>query len=111
MNPFQWIVYFTLKQEDISRPKKPLGKTRETDNEVRRSKEAEMKRKFNRNKKEAHNSRRHPAKLSNILCVSNNNNEKSYDTFNICNPDHNISKLYNVLGQVRSVTSKMKLDI
>ena len=53
---------------------------------------------------------RHPAKPSNILGVSNNN-EKSYGTFNICNPDHNISKLYNVLAQVRSVTSKMKLDI
>ena len=35
------------KQEDLHRPEKPLEKTR--DNEARISKEAEMKRKFNRN--------------------------------------------------------------
>ena len=39
------------KQEDLHRPEKPLEKTRETDNEARISKEAEMKRKFNRNQK------------------------------------------------------------
>ena len=39
------------KQEDLHRPEKPLQKTREIDNEARISKEAEMKRKFNRNQK------------------------------------------------------------
>ena len=39
------------KQEDRHRPEKPLEKTREIDNEARVSKEAEMKRKFNRNQK------------------------------------------------------------
>ena len=39
------------KQEDFDRPEKLLEKTREIDNEARRSKEAEMKRKFNRNQK------------------------------------------------------------
>ena len=39
------------KQEDFPRPEKPLEKTREIDNEVRISKNAEMKRKFNRNQK------------------------------------------------------------
>ena len=39
------------KQEDFGRPEKPLEKTREIDNEARISKEAEMKRKFNRNQK------------------------------------------------------------
>ena len=39
------------KQEDFHRPKKPLEKSREIDNETRISKEAEMKRKFNRNQK------------------------------------------------------------
>ena len=39
------------KQEDFYRSKKPLEKTREIDNEARISKEAEMKRKFNRNQK------------------------------------------------------------
>ena len=37
------------KQEDFRRPEKPLEKTRETDNEARISKIAEMKKKFNRN--------------------------------------------------------------
>ena len=37
------------KQEDVHRPEKPLEKTREIDNEARISKEAEIKRKFNRN--------------------------------------------------------------
>ena len=40
-----------FKQEDFHRPKKPLEKTREIDNEARLSKKAEMKRKFNRNQK------------------------------------------------------------
>ena len=39
------------KQEDFGQPEKPLEKTREIDNEARISKEAEMKRKFNRNQK------------------------------------------------------------
>ena len=39
------------KQEDFHRPEKPLEKSREIDNEARISKEAEMKRKFNRNQK------------------------------------------------------------
>ena len=39
------------KQEDLNRPEKPLEKTREIDKEARISKEAEMKRKFNRNQK------------------------------------------------------------
>ena len=39
------------KQEDLYRPEKPLEKTREIDNEARISKEAKMKRKFNRNQK------------------------------------------------------------
>ena len=37
--------------EDFHWPEKLLGKTREIDNEARISKEAEMKRKFNRNQK------------------------------------------------------------
>ena len=37
------------KQEDFNRPEKPLEKSREIDNEARISKEAERKRKFNRN--------------------------------------------------------------
>ena len=39
------------KQEDFHRPEKPLEKMREIDNEARTSKEAEMKRKSNRNQK------------------------------------------------------------
>ena len=39
------------KKEDFHRPEKPLEKSREIDNEARISKEAEMKRKFNRNQK------------------------------------------------------------
>ena len=39
------------KQADFHLPEKPLEKTRETDNEARISKEAEMKRTFNRNQK------------------------------------------------------------
>ena len=39
------------KQEDLHRPERPLEETREIDNEARISKEAEMKRKFNRNQK------------------------------------------------------------
>ena len=39
------------KQEDFYRPEKPLEKTRKIDNEARITKEAEMKRKFNRNHK------------------------------------------------------------
>ena len=39
------------KQENFHRPEKPLEKSREIDNEARISKEAEMKRKFNRNQK------------------------------------------------------------
>ena len=40
------------KQEDFGRPEKPLGKTREIDNEARISKKAKMERKFNRNQKQ-----------------------------------------------------------
>ena len=39
------------KQEDFGRPEKPFEKTRELDNEVRTSKKAKMKRKFNWNQK------------------------------------------------------------
>ena len=39
------------QQEDFHRLDKPLEKTRETDNEARISKEAKMKRKFDRNQK------------------------------------------------------------
>ena len=39
------------KQEDFGRLEKPLGKTREIDNEARISKNVEMKRKFNKNQK------------------------------------------------------------
>ena len=39
------------KQEDFRRPGKLLEKTWEIDNEARISKEAEMKRKINRNQK------------------------------------------------------------
>ena len=39
------------KQEDFHRPEKLIRKTREIDNEARKSNEAEMKRKFNRNQK------------------------------------------------------------
>ena len=39
------------KQEDFHRSEKPLEKSQEIDNEARISKEAEMKRKFNRNQK------------------------------------------------------------
>ena len=39
------------KQENFHLPEKPFEKTREIDNEARISKEAEMKRKFNRNEK------------------------------------------------------------
>ena len=39
------------EQEDFPRSEKPLEKTCEIDNEARISKEAEMKRKFNRNQK------------------------------------------------------------
>ena len=43
------IVLGISEQEDFHRPEIPLEKTREIDNEVRISKKAEMKRKFNRN--------------------------------------------------------------
>ena len=39
------------KQQDFGRPKKPLEKTWEIDNEARLSEKAEMKRKFDRNQK------------------------------------------------------------
>ena len=39
------------QQKDFGRPEKPLEKTREIDNEARISKNAEMKGKFNRNRK------------------------------------------------------------
>ena len=39
------------KQEDLHRPEKPLEKMREIDNEARISKEAKIKRTFNRNQK------------------------------------------------------------
>ena len=56
------------KQEDFHRPKKPLEKTREIDNEATISKEAEMKKNIEQ-RSEAHNFVRHPAKLSNILAL------------------------------------------
>ena len=37
------------KQEDVHQPERPLEKTREIDNKARILKEAEMKRKLNRN--------------------------------------------------------------
>ena len=40
-----------MSKEDFRRPEKPLGKTREIDNEARISKKTEVKRKFNRNQK------------------------------------------------------------
>ena len=40
------------EQEDFGRPKKPLEKTQEIDNEARIPKKAEIKRKFNRNQKQ-----------------------------------------------------------
>ena len=40
-----------VQAEDFHGPEKPLEKTREINNEARISKEAEMKRKFNRNQK------------------------------------------------------------
>ena len=43
------IVLGISEQEDFHLPEIPLEKTREIDNEVRISKKAEMKRKFNRN--------------------------------------------------------------
>ena len=60
------IVFGMSKQEDFHRPEKPLENTQEIDNEAKISKEAEMKRKFNR-KSEARNSVRHTAKLSNVF--------------------------------------------
>ena len=45
------IVLGISEQEDFHLPEIPLEKTREIDNEVRISKKAEMKRKFNRNQK------------------------------------------------------------
>ena len=39
------------KQEDFGRPERRLEKTREINNEARKSKKAEIKRKFNRNQK------------------------------------------------------------
>ena len=43
------IVLGMYKQENLHWPEKPLEKMREIDNEARISKEAKMKRKFNRN--------------------------------------------------------------
>ena len=63
------IVLGISELEDFHRPEIPLEKTQEIDNEARISKKAEMKRKFSRNQKR--NSIRHPARLSNILAVSN----------------------------------------
>ena len=40
-----------MSKQDVHRPEKQLEKTREIDNEARISKEAKMKRKFNRNQK------------------------------------------------------------
>ena len=40
------------KQKDFRRPKKPLEKTWEIDNEARMSLKAEIKRKFNSNQKQ-----------------------------------------------------------
>ena len=45
------IVLGVSEQEDFDRPEIPLEKTWEIDKEARISKKAEMKRKFNRNKK------------------------------------------------------------
>ena len=39
------------KLEDFHQPEKPLEKTQEIDNKAKISKEADMKRKFNRNQK------------------------------------------------------------
>ena len=54
------IVLRVSEQEDFHRPEIPPVKTRETDNEARNEKKIQYK-------SEAHNSVRHPAKLSNIL--------------------------------------------
>ena len=61
------------KQEDFHRPEKPLEKAREIDNKARISKEAEIKRKFNRNQK-GMRSMRHPAKLSLIFSIASTSN-------------------------------------
>ena len=61
------------KQEDFSRPEKPLEKTRKIDNEARIPKKAKMKKKTQK-KSEVHNFVRHPAKLSNILGKNKNYN-------------------------------------
>ena len=45
------IVLGMSKQEDFRRPEKPLEKPQEIDNEARISKNAKIKRKFNRNQK------------------------------------------------------------
>ena len=39
------------RKEEFNRPEKPLGKMGEIDNEARISKKAQIKRKFNRNRK------------------------------------------------------------
>ena len=39
------------RKEEFNRPEEPLGKMGEIDNEARISKKAEIKRKFNRNRK------------------------------------------------------------
>ena len=57
------IVLGISEQEDFHRPEIPLEKTREIDNEARTSKKTGIK--------EAHNSVRHPPKLSNILDLTN----------------------------------------
>ena len=57
------IVLGISEQEDFHQPEIPLERTRKIYNEARLSKKAEIKR--------AHNSARHPAKLSNILDLPN----------------------------------------
>ena len=70
------IVLGIYEQEDFHRPEIPLKKTREIDNEARISKKAKIKRKFNRNQKRI--TLRHPAKLSNVLGETENDNHIHY---------------------------------
>ena len=64
------------EQEDFHRPEIPLEKTQEEDNQTRISKKAKIKRKFNRNQKRI--TLRHPAKLSNVLGETENDNHIHY---------------------------------
>ena len=64
------------EQEDFHRPEIPLEKMQEEDNQTRISKKAKIKRKFNRNQKRI--TLRHPAKLSNVLGETENDNHIHY---------------------------------